>query len=659
MAGIDLSQFQATFFAESREGLDAMETGLLSLEAGNAEAETVNTIFRAAHSIKGGSATFGFKAIADTTHLLETLLDQVRGGKRQADSAITDALLCSVDVLRGMLQRAEDGKPNTQGDLELNARLSGLLDGTPVAAVSAKTSTRFSKWKIAFAPKPDMFLTGNDPLRIARELAALGKLTATCDLKALPSVRDLDCTRSYLTWTFELDADVERRKVEDVFSWVEDECDLRIDGVESAASPVTAASAAPAPVATAAAAAPTQNAAREKKEHAEGDGSIRVAITKVDGLINLVGELVITQAMLRQQSANLDPSVHERLVTGLAQLERNTRDLQEAVMSVRMLPVEFVFSRFPRIVRDLAGRLGKRVRLRTSGEGTELDKGVIERIVDPLTHLVRNAIDHGLEMPEQRADDGKDGTGTVTLAASHQGGHIVIEVADDGRGLDRKRILAKATERGLPVSESMSDSEVWDLIFHPGLSTAEKITDVSGRGVGMDVVKQNITALGGSVEIESHLGRGTRVRIRLPLTLAILDGMSVSVGGEIFILPLGYVIESLQPAVDDVKSIAGSSRVLRVRGEHLPLLPMAKLFGVTAVRNDNAHDGVVVVVESDGRKMALEVDELVGQQQVVVKSIETNYRRVHGISGATILGDGRVALIVDIGGLVRTSAAAA
>jgi len=656
MAAIDLSRFQATFFVESREGLDAMETGLLSLESGNAEAETVNTIFRAAHSIKGGSATFGFKAIADTTHLLETLLDQVRGGKRHADSAITDALLSSVDVLRGMLQRAEDGQPDTHGDNELNARLSSLLDGTPAATVAAKTSTRFSKWKISFAPKPDMFLTGNDPLRIARELEALGKLTSTCDFGALPALRDMDCTRSYLSWTFELEADVERRKIEDVFSWVEDECDLHIDGIESAPAPVAvvAAPVAAHPTTTAAPSAP-----REKKEHADGDGSIRVSITKVDGLINLVGELVITQAMLLQQSANLDPGVHERLVSGLAQLERNTRDLQEAVMSVRMLPVEFVFSRFPRLVRDLAGRLGKRVRLRTSGEGTELDKGVIERIIDPLTHLVRNAIDHGLEMPEQRADDGKDGTGTVTLAASHQGGHIVIEVADDGRGLDRKKILAKAAERGLPVSESMSDAEVWDLIFHPGLSTAEKITDVSGRGVGMDVVKQNISALSGSVEIESHLGRGTRVRIRLPLTLAILDGMSVSVGGEIFILPLGYVIESLQPAVDDVKSIAGSSRVLRVRGEHLPILPMAKLFGVSAVRNDNARDGVVVVVESDGRKMALEVDELVGQQQVVVKSIETNYRRVNGIAGATILGDGHVALIVDIGALVRTGAAAA
>jgi two-component system chemotaxis sensor kinase CheA len=652
MAAIDLSRFQATFFAESREGLDAMETGLLSMESGSADGETINTIFRAAHSIKGGSATFGFKAIADTTHLLETLLDQVRSGKREADAAISDALLVSVDVLRGMLEHAEAGHPDTTGNAELNARLSALLDGQTSVVAAAKTSSRHSKWKIGFAPKPGMYLTGNDPLRIARELAGLGKLTATCDTSHLPSLRDMDCTQSYLTWQFDLEADVERRTVEDVFSWVEDECELSIEGVRAsrAAEPTPA----PAAVPTA-----TPAASREKKEHTEGDGSIRVAINKVDGLINLVGELVITQAMLVQQSAQLDPGLHERLLGGLAQLERNTRDLQEAVMSVRMLPVEFVFSRFPRLVRDLAGRLGKKVRLRTTGEGTELDKGVIERIIDPLTHLVRNAVDHGLELPEQRADDGKDATGSITLAASHQGGHIVIEVADDGRGLDRKRILAKAAERGLPVSDAMSDGDVWQLIFHPGLSTADKITDVSGRGVGMDVVKQNITALGGEVEIESHAGRGTRVRIRLPLTLAILDGMSVAVGDEIFILPLAYVVESLQPANDDIKRIGGTHRLLRVRGEHLPLLPLSKLFGTTTVKSGNVHGGVIVVVESDGRKLALEVDELVGQQQVVVKSIESNYRRVNGISGATILGDGRVALIVDVGGLTRSNAVAA
>ena len=657
MAGIDLSRFQATFFAESREGLAAMETGLLALEAGTADAETIHTVFRGAHSIKGGAATFGFRAVADTTHRLETLLDQMRGGKRTADAATIDALLAAVDVLRGMLARAEAGTPDTHGDAALDARLAALLDAAPApagASAAAAAATQSARWRIRFAPHAGLFLSGNDPLRIARELAELGTLRTRCDSGALPELRALDATQSYLTYEFELEADTARAKIADVFAWVDGECELSIDALDAAPAVAPAAASPAAPVAPAPSTAPAAGDKRAGDAADAGDNSIRVATGKVDALINLVGELVITQAMLRQQSAALDPGVHDLLLNGLAQLERNTRDLQEAVMGVRMLPVEFVFSRFPRLVRDLSARLGKKVRLRTSGEGTELDKGVIERIVDPLTHLVRNAIDHGLESPEQRAGTGKDATGTVTLAASHQGGHIVIEVSDDGRGLDRARILAKAAERGLAVSDALSDAEVWQLIFHPGLSTAETITDVSGRGVGMDVVKQNIVGLGGVVDIDSQPGRGTRVRIRLPLTLAILDGMSVAVGGETFILPLAYVIEALQPARDDVRSIGGRSRVLRVRDEHLPLLPLADLFGVERAPQAQAGaDGLVVVLESEGRKVALEVDELVGQQQVVVKSIESNYRRVDGISGATILGDGRVALIVDVGGLVR------
>ena len=669
MAGIDLSRFQATFFAESREGLAAMETGLLALEAGSADAETIHTVFRGAHSIKGGAATFGLRAIADTTHRLETLLDQMRGGKRTADAATIDALLAAVDVLRGMLARAEAGAPDTHGDAALDARLAALLDAAPAStdaapradvAATAPAAGAPARWRIRFAPHAGLFLSGNDPLRIARELAELGTLRTRCDLGALPPLRELEPTQSYFGYEFELDAATTRARIADVFAWVDGECELSIEALDTVPAPAplpapetpSAPLAAPSVVASAPAAPGSDKRAGET--HDSSDNSIRVATGKVDALINLVGELVITQAMLRQQSAQLDPGVHDRLLNGLAQLERNTRDLQEAVMGVRMLPVEFVFSRFPRLVRDLGARLGKKVRLRTSGEGTELDKGVIERIVDPLTHLVRNAIDHGLESPEQRAAAGKDATGCVTLAASHQGGHIVIEVSDDGRGLDRARILAKAAERGLVVSDAMSDADVWQLIFHPGLSTADSITDVSGRGVGMDVVKQNIVSLGGVVEIDSRPGRGMRVRIRLPLTLAILDGMSVAVGSETFILPLAYVIEALQPSRDDVRSIGGRSRVLRVRDEHLPLLPLADLFGVER-RPDAAveADGLVVVLESEGRKLALEVDELVGQQQVVVKSIESNYRRVEGISGATILGDGRVALIVDVGGLVR------
>jgi two-component system chemotaxis sensor kinase CheA len=415
---------------------------------------------------------------------------------------------------------------------------------------------------------------------------------------------------------------------------------LPVDAVAVAAQPVATvtASGAQAP----AGAAPAANDTAET--------SIRVSVDKIDGLINLVGELVITQAMLKQVSGLLDQAQCERLFAGLDLLERNTRDLQEAVIGVRMLPVDAVFRRFPRLVRDLSARLGKQVRLRTIGEGTELDKGLIERIADPLVHLVRNSIDHGLELPDARREAGKDETGTITLAASHQGGHIVIEVSDDGRGLNRERILAKAAERGLAVPENPSDSQVWDLIFQPGFSTAEAVTDLSGRGVGMDVVRRNIQALGGEVQLESASGSGTRVVIRLPLTLAILDGMGVSVGEETLILPLGYVLEALQPQAEDVRTVAGDGRVLRVRGEYLPIVSLNDYY---RYGQSEAEDPLVVVVEADGQKLALEVDELIGQQQVVVKNIENNYRRIDGISGATILGDGRVALIVDVGGLVR------
>ncbi|WP_017907789.1 chemotaxis protein CheA, partial [Xanthomonas sp. SHU 199] len=410
--------------------------------------------------------------------------------------------------------------------------------------------------------------------------------------------------------------------------------------------PPTAATAAPA--AAVAANAPAGNAAAAH----EAESSIRVSVDKVDALINLVGELVITQAMLKQVSTGLDQAVAERLFAGLDLLERNTRDLQEAVIGVRMLPVDAVFRRFPRLVRDLSTRLGKQVRLRTIGEGTELDKGLIEKIADPLVHLVRNSIDHGLELPEARRAAGKDETGTITLAASHQGGHIVIEVSDDGAGLNRNRILAKAAERGIAVPDNPSDAQVWDLIFAPGFSTADAVTDLSGRGVGMDVVRRNIQGLGGEVQLESESGRGTRVLIRLPLTLAILDGMTVAVSGETLILPLAYVIEALQPKADDIRTMAGEGRVLRVRGEYLPILSLSDSYGFGRI--EQSEEPLVVVVEADGQKLALEVDELIGQQQVVVKNIENNYRRISGISGATILGDGRVALIVDIGGLVRS-----
>jgi len=643
---MDLQRFHATYFEESREGLDAMEAGLLALESGSTDPEVINSVFRAAHSIKGGAATFGFEKMAALTHVLETLLDEIRGGKRALASSAVDAMLGSVDVLRALLAEAEHGHPADTAAIEaVHQRLQQEL-GQPGAAAAAKAAAEPEPegWDIAFSPAPSLFMSGNDPLRIIRELEHLGPLEVNARLEKLPEFAQLDPLEACIAWDLGLRGKVPRSAIDDVFAWVVDDCELDI----RPQLPAAPAAAAPAAQAAPAAAHPGAGAPAAAGVH-EAETSIRVSVDKVDALINLVGELVITQAMLKQVSGGMDPAQAERLFAGLELLERNTRDLQEAVIGVRMLPVDAVFRRFPRLVRDLSGRLGKHVRLRTIGEGTELDKGLIEKIADPLVHLVRNAIDHGLELPDARKAAGKDETGTITLAASHQGGHIVIEVADDGRGLNRAKILAKAAERGLAIPDNPTDSQVWDLIFQPGFSTADQVTDLSGRGVGMDVVRKNIQALGGEVQLESAEGRGTRVVIRLPLTLAILDGMVVSSGGEILILPLSHVLEALQPEPDDIRTVAGEGRVLRVRGEYLPLLSLAGTFGY----GDGSGESLVVVVEGDGQKLALQVEELVGQQQVVVKNLEKNYRRVPGISGATILGDGRVALIVDVGGLAR------
>ncbi|MBD9368274.1 chemotaxis protein CheA [Xanthomonas sp. XNM01] len=651
---MDLQRFHATYFEESREGLDAMEDGLLALEGGQRDPEVVNSVFRAAHSIKGGAATFGFEKMAALTHLLETLLDEIRSGKRALQASAIDAILGSVDVLRALLAEAEHGRAADPALVQAShARLQAELDGTAAPAASA-TATAASApasdepegWKIGFTPSPSLFMTGNDPLRILRELETLAPLEVKARMERLPGFSQLDPLEACLAWDLGLAGKVSRTAIDDVFAWVVDDCELSIEPqmAQAPAAPAVAAAPAAAPALSV-----VQGGAQAPAAHAEAESSIRVSVDKVDALINLVGELVITQAMLKQVSGDIDPSLAERLFAGLELLERNTRDLQEAVIGVRMLPVDAVFRRFPRLVRDLSARLGKQVQLRTIGEGTELDKGLIEKIADPLVHLVRNSIDHGLELPDARRAAGKDETGTITLAASHQGGHIVIEVSDDGRGLNRDKILAKAAERGLAVPENPTDGQVWDLIFQAGFSTADAVTDLSGRGVGMDVVRKNIQALGGEVQLESAEGRGTRVVIRLPLTLAILDGMVISAGGETLILPLNHVLEALQPQSDDIRSVAGDGRVLRVRGEYLPLLALSEHYGY----REAADESLVVVVEGDGQKLALQVDELVGQQQVVVKNLERNYRRVPGISGATILGDGRVALIVDVGGLVR------
>lgn len=686
---IDVSRFHATFFEESLEGLDAMEAALLSMESGgDSDPETINTIFRAAHSIKGGSATFGFAEIAGVTHLLETLLDQMRAGDREVTPPAVDLLLQSVDVLRSMMDTAQNGGDYDQARIdELLQNLKQMLEAEaeseqPSASGAADEGGQPAGWNIRFAPLEHMFRTGNDPLRILRELAALGEAEPEASLERLPALKELDPSTAYLTWIIELLGDASREDVDEVFAWVEDDCELGIEpiirellddsgpspaageaaGPSESAEPIEPAAEAPAeadkvvdirpPAASPPAAA---QAAKPPAKRSEG-GSIRVATEKVDALINLVGELVITQAMVAQGTEQLDPVAYEKLLASVEELERNTRDLQEAVLSVRMMPMEFAFQRFPRLVRDLAGKLNKKIDLQTSGEATELDKSVIEKIVDPLNHIVRNSIDHGIEMPADRVAAGKPETGSLQLSAMHEGGNIVIRIKDDGRGMARDKILASAAKRGVPVSDDMTDSEVFQLIFTPGLSTAAEVTDISGRGVGMDVVKKNIIHLGGSVDIQSTVGVGTTITIRLPLTLAILDGMLVNIGTETFVIPLNFVVESLRIQDASVKTVSGSERLLKVRSEYIPIVNLRSQFNVSSV---GADQGLVVVVEAEGQKLALEVDELVGQQQVVIKNLEANYRKVDCVSGATILGDGRVALIVDVGGLQRDARQAA
>ncbi|MEW5967798.1 MAG: chemotaxis protein CheA [Pseudomonadota bacterium] len=693
---IDMSQFYQVFFDEADELLAEKEKLLLAIDVSAPDAEELNAIFRAAHSIKGGAATFGFTDITEVTHVLESLLDRIRKGEMALTIEHVDAFLAAKDVLGMLMDGHRHGSDVDQSAVDsVSQRLKALSEGR----VAATPSSRAAAPAAAPAPaataqaEPVAHADGNFHWRIelptvpqkdvdalASELGLLGTLT----LETLPDQRAV----------FGLVAAEGRDTIEAICAFVLDPKDLKITAAGTAvpaAVPGIAVQSDDAsygifePLSQAemkqlasesekalAAAAPTPNHGRrmtdvpnietriggrratDKEVAGSESSSIRVSVEKVDQLINLVGELVITQAMIEQRIGALDPIVHERLLNSASQLARNTRDLQEAVMSIRMLPMDYVFSRFPRMVRDLAGKLGKKVEFVTRGAATELDKGLIERIVDPLTHLVRNSVDHGIEMPDKRVASGKSETGRLTLSAAHQGGNIVIEVTDDGGGLNRERILAKARQNNLPVSDSMPDGEVWQLIFAPGFSTAEVVTDVSGRGVGMDVVKRNITAMGGTVEIRSMIGIGTTISISLPLTLAILDGMSVKVGEEVYILPLGYVIESLQPAASDVKDIAGQGQVVKIRGEYLPLIPLYQIFAIEPTCTDPSQ-GIVVILEADGKKAALLVDSLVGQQQVVVKNLESNFRKVAGISGATILGDGGVSLILDVSALLRSS----
>ncbi|WP_404300631.1 chemotaxis protein CheW [Alicycliphilus denitrificans] len=692
-ADFDLSQFYQIFFEEAGENLDQMEQMLLNLDLDAANDEELNGIFRCAHSIKGGAATFGFADVAELTHHMESLLDRLRRHELRLIAQMVDVLLESADASRSLLARHQaggQGEALSTQDLvrSISELVTGAAPAVPVAIepqpAPASMPTPAPMLSPASAPATggmralEIHIGPLDQPALADAIKELFR-----DIPGLGHIEDLHDERAGMR-RFAVQTASSDEDLLDLFAFHVAKEQVAIHGAPAVAvDPASAQQAAAAtaepygffagapgvPVdevavaalaASAAPAAARPAAARASAEsrganHASMESStIRVAVNKVDQLINLVGELVITQAMLAQNSRGLDAGLYQQLLAGLADLDRNTRDLQESVMSIRMIPMSIVFNRFPRMLRDLAGKLGKKVDFVTHGEATELDKSLVEKITDPLTHLVRNSLDHGIELPEERLAVGKPEQGTLTLSAAHQGGSIVIEVRDDGKGMSREKILKKARERGLDVSDSMPDGEVWQLIFAPGFSTADVVTDVSGRGVGMDVVKRNISSLGGSVEIDSAEGYGMRVSVRLPLTLAIMDGMSVGVGDEVYILPLSSVVESFQVNAGDLNTVAQGAQLVKVRDEYMPVVALEKIFQVPRPADEpSVGNNIMVVVEVDGSRVAVLVDELLGQHQVVVKNLETNYRKVPNVSGATILGDGTVALILDTGALVR------
>lgn len=685
---IDMSQFHQVFFEESFEGLEAMESGLLGLEPGTPDIEAINTIFRAAHSIKGGAGTFGFMHITDFTHVMETILDEMRDGKREVTPPAVTLLLESVDCLRQMLVASqEDSDYDKDRATLLNQQLQALLSGDAgtilvdkeISESSPDASQQPAGWHISFAPHAYMLRTGNDPLRMFRELAGFGDISSTVSLDRLPDLDQGNPEEVYLAWELRLDSDCSREQIAEVFSWVEDDCELSIEpltraeadekhgqATESGSGQQEDSSITGDTVSEPSQAAEqdTPGKASEKSEvNKNGAGSqpkatsIRVDVSKIDSLINLVGEMVITQSMLSQygRAEELQEGYIEKLQLGLTQLESGVRELQEAVMGIRMMPISFSFSRFPRLVHDLSSKMNKQVALKMSGENTELDKTVMEKIGDPMVHLVRNSLDHGLETPETRRANGKEPTGTLHLNAYHEGGKIVIEISDDGAGLNTEKILAKAWEKGI-VEEGVrpQEHEIHRLIFAPGFSTADVVSDISGRGVGMDVVIRNIRDLGGSVDVMSEQGKGSTFTIRLPLTLAILDGQLATVGEQTFIIPLISIVESLQMHPDDINRVSGNIEVYKLREEYIPIIRLGRIMRIEDAEQ-SLEKGLLVITEVDGSKVGIFVDSLQAQQQVVIKSLETNYRKIEGISGATILGDGNVALILDLAGIVSMS----
>lgn len=681
---VDLSQFYQVFFEESAEHLSEMERIFLAIDPANPDDEELNAVFRAAHSIKGGAGTFGFPDMTVVTHTLETLLDRVRHREIELTREMVDVFLQAGDAIQMQLAGHRDGSAVDERIVQkVCEQLSAIsVTGTqpvePCLLYTSKSSGGTSEaapsvksYRIVFTPPSDLFTRMVRMEPIFEELADMGDFAVEARIEPHHEFSTYDPTRCHTVWEMTLTTNRPAHEIKDVFMFVADEDEIKIEPLQPE-SPSDADSI-PSITQPGLTSKPEVSATdtgtgrgrrlydkneaapgaygRRPGENAEAS-SIRVGVAKVDQLINQMGELVITQAMLAQAAQQLDPVQFENLHRSLSLLERNTRDLQESVMSIRMMPISFIFSRFPRLVHDLADKLGKQVELKLEGETTELDKGLVEKLADPLTHLVRNSLDHGIESPEMRRAAGKSCGGTITLKAAQQGGRVVVEVADDGAGLNRERILAKAAQSGLTVSDSMSDEEVWQLIFAPGFSTADQVTDVSGRGVGMDVVLRNVNAMGGRVTVFSSQGKGSRVVISLPLTLAILDGLSVRVGKETFIVPLNSIIESLQPQSKDLNEVGRDNTTVHVRGEYIPLMRLSDIFSIPGAVQ-RPEEAVIMLVEAEGEHLAMLVDELLGQHQVVIKSLETNYRKVDGTAGATILGDGQVALILDAVDMVR------
>lgn len=710
----DFAQFQDAFFEEAAEHLAVVEEGLLQLEQHPEDLDLLNKIFRSAHSIKGASGMFGFNAVAQFTHKMETLLDLLRNGQTAVTPKIVDLLLKSTDCLKTLIDAAKSGTPVDNATVQqltvelaaasdLNVKAESKVEkgaATSLSALSSLAPHPAHCFQITWTPPEWLFQRGLDPLQLFKELENLGVLSKVAvDVSRLPDVVQMDPERCYLSWSMRLATGKDRQAVEAVFEFVREDSVLMIeevrgketeargkgqglpDGIEGETKPlgeilvesgvvsretldgalaqqkrvgeilIEQHAVTPQQVDQALQKQRTMEAAAQSKK--TDTASIRVDTDKIDKLINLVGELVITQSMLSDLGVRFEMSQMPVLLERIAQLERNTREIQERIMSIRMLPIGTAFARFPRLVRDLSSKSGKKIQLVLSGEETELDKTVIESIGDPLTHLVRNSADHGLEPPEERLDNNKPEIGTIKLNAFHEGGNICITIEDDGRGLNREKILAKAVKQGLIAdNETMSDDQVWSLIFKPGFSTAEKVTDVSGRGVGMDVVKRNIEGLGGAVKIKTSLGKGTIFTLTLPLTLAIIEGMTVRVGKETYIVPLLSILESIQPKAGAIKTVVGKGELINVRGTYLPMMRMYDVFSLEPEYTDPTK-AILLILETEGERVAVMMDEILGQQQVVIKSMEQNFRKVAGVAGATILGDGTVGFILDVRGLLE------